>query len=424
MESKFCKTVCVVGLGYVGLPTAAIISNAGIRVIGVDVNKNVVDTINRGEIHIVEPDLGALVKKSVESGLLIAKTKPQIADIFIIAVPTPIKADKTPDLSFVESAAQAIAPYLKSGDLLILESTSPVGTTEMLSQLLADSRADLTFPHTHGSTSCIRLAYCPERILPGNVIREIVSNDRIIGGLSDQCSKSAENLYKRFITGQCFITSSKTAELCKLTENSFRDVNIAFANELSMICESAGVNVWELIKLANKHPRVNILQPSAGVGGHCIAVDPWFIVSAQPNKARLIKTARNVNDAKPAFVVEKVLNSINQQAGQRYQRKVEDITIGIFGLSFKPNIDDFRESPALEIATKISRLHAGKVLLVEPYLKRLPDGFGDNSKLSNIADTLMECSIAVILVAHKEFFSELVNVRSEVKIIDVCGIFR
>ena len=296
----------MIGLGYIGLPTAAVIASRGIKVIGVDINQHAVDIINQGKIHIIEPDLDALVHEVVRTGKLRATTLVEPADAFLIAVPTPFKGNHEPDLSYVESAARAIAPVLKKGDMVILESTSPVGCTEQMAEWLAQARPDLTFPHQAYEAADINLAYCPERVLPGKVIHELVENDRVIGGMTPHCAARAAELYKTFVKGDCIITNARTAEMCKLTENSFRDVNIAFANELSLICDEQDINVWELIKLANLHPRVNILQPGPGVGGHCIAVDPWFIVAKSPNTARLIRTAREVNDHKPHYVIEKV----------------------------------------------------------------------------------------------------------------------
>jgi UDP-N-acetyl-D-mannosaminuronic acid dehydrogenase len=353
------KTISIIGLGYIGLPTAAVFASRKIKVIGVDVNQKTVDTINRGQIHIVEPDLDMLVHAAITEGYLRATTQPEPADAFLIAVPTPFKSDHNgdhePDLGFIEAASQSIAPVLKAGDLVILESTSPVGATEQMAGWLATARPDLTFPQTHGEASDIRIAYCPERVLPGHVLRELVQNDRIIGGMTPKCSDAAARLYKTFVQGECVITNTRTAEMCKLTENSFRDVNIAFANELSIICDKQGINVWELIKLANRHPRVNILQPGPGVGGHCIAVDPWFIVSAAPEEARLIRTAREVNDSKPEWVIDKVKLAVSDYLVANPDKTVKGVTVACFGLTFKPNIDDLRESPSLFIVESISR---------------------------------------------------------------------
>ncbi|OAM58107.1 UDP-N-acetyl-D-mannosamine dehydrogenase, partial [Salmonella enterica subsp. enterica serovar Agona str. 400095 22] len=299
-------TISVIGLGYIGLPTAAAFASRQKQVIGVDINQHAVDTINRGEIHIVEPALGNVVKMAVEGGFLRATTTPVEADAYLIAVPTPFKGDHDPDMAYVEAAAKSIAPVLKKGALVILESTSPVGATEQMAGWLAGMRPDLTFPQQAGEQADVNIAYCPERVLPGQVMVELIKNDRVIGGMTPVCSARASALYKIFLEGECVVTNSRTAEMCKLTENSFRDVNIAFANELSLICAEQGINVWELIRLANRHPRVNILQPGPGVGGHCIAVDPWFIVAQNPQQARLIRTAREVNDGKPHWVVDQV----------------------------------------------------------------------------------------------------------------------
>lgn len=350
---KEFNTVSIVGMGYIGLPTAAVFASHKVKVIGVDVNKHVVDTINRGEIHIIEPDLDKVVRIAVQEGYLCATTQPEPADAFLIAVPTPFKEGSTgphhPDMDYIEAAAKSIAPVLKRGDLVILESTSPVGATEQMAAWLALARPDLTFPQTDGEASDIRVAHCPERVLPGQVLRELVQNDRVIGGMTPKCSDLASRLYKVFVQGECVITNARTAEMCKLTENSFRDVNIAFANELSIICDKLGIGVWELIKLANRHPRVNILQPGPGVGGHCIAVDPWFIVSATPDEAKLIRTAREVNDSKPEWVIEKVKLAIASYLMAHGDLSVKDVTIACYGLAFKPDIDDLRESPAMRI---------------------------------------------------------------------------
>ncbi|ENM3886805.1 UDP-N-acetyl-D-mannosamine dehydrogenase, partial [Vibrio cholerae] len=305
------ETISIIGLGYIGLPTAAMFASRKKKVIGVDVNQHIVNTINKGKIHIVEPDLDMIVHAAVSEGYLKASTEVVSAEAFLIAVPTPFLPCKegevpAPDLSYIEAASKAIAPVLKKGDLVILESTSPVGTTEQMAVWLAEARKDLTFPQTHGSSADINIAHCPERVLPGHVVRELVENDRVIGGMTEKCSLRAVELYKTFVQGECVITNARTAEMAKLTENSSRDVQIAFANELSIVCDKLGIDVWELIKLANRHPRVNILQPGPGVGGHCIAVDPWFIVSSTPEDAKLIHTARKVNDSKPEWVIDKV----------------------------------------------------------------------------------------------------------------------
>lgn len=399
--------ISVIGLGYIGLPTAAMFASSKKNVIGVDTNQKIVETINAGEIHIAEPELDILVRAVISEGCFRAVTQPEPADAFLIAVPTPFLPTKTdkdvpkPDLKFVKSASEAIAPVLKKGDLVILESTSPVGTTEQISEWLACIRPDLTFPHTHGAKSDIRVAYCPERVLPGQVVRELVENDRIIGGITEKCSKLAIQLYKAFVRGECVITNARTAEMAKLTENASRDVSIAFANELSIICDKLKINVWELIRLANRHPRVNILQPGPGVGGHCIAVDPWFIASAAPNDAKLITTARKVNNFKTKWVVEKVKIAINDFLQSNPDMSVEDVVIACYGLAFKPDIDDLRESPSMLIAQNISEFHKGKVLAVEPNVKKLPDSLNIELVSFDFAET--EADIAVLLVDHKDF---------------------
>ncbi|WP_349736655.1 UDP-N-acetyl-D-mannosamine dehydrogenase [Pseudomonas jessenii] len=397
------KTISVVGLGYIGLPTAAVFASRKKQVIGVDVNQNAVDIINRGEIHIVEPDLDMVVHAAVTEGYLRATTRPEPADAFLIAVPTPFKGDHEPDLGYIESASKSIAPVLKKGDLVILESTSPVGATEQMAAWLAEARPDLSFPQTHGESSDIRIAHCPERVLPGHVLRELVQNDRVIGGMTPKCSELAISLYKIFVQGECIVTNARTAEMCKLTENSFRDVNIAFANELSMICDKLDINVWELIRLANRHPRVNILQPGPGVGGHCIAVDPWFIVSKTPEHAKLIRTAREVNDGKPKWVLEKVQLAVADFLQTHPDKSAREVTIACFGLAFKPDIDDLRESPATAICEQISKMHPGIVLAVEPNIDLLPAKLEKSMSLSMIESALAEADIIVLLVDHKEF---------------------
>lgn len=396
------ETISVIGLGYIGLPTAAVFASRKKKVIGVDVNKKAVDTINRGEIHIVEPDLDMVVHAAVTEGYLKAVTIPEPADAFLIAVPTPFKGDHEPDLGYIESASKAIAPVLKKGDLVILESTSPVGATEQMAAWMAEARPDLTFPQTHGEESDIRVAHCPERVLPGHVLRELVQNDRVIGGMTKKCSDKAAALYKTFVEGECVITNARTAEMCKLTENSFRDVNIAFANELSMICDKLDINVWELIRLANRHPRVNILQPGPGVGGHCIAVDPWFIVSKTPEQARLIRTAREVNDSKPTWIMKKIKQAMRDFLLENPDKTESGVTIACFGLSFKPDIDDLRESPAFKIAKQISVLHPGPVLAIEPNIKSLPDDAG-GLILVSVKEAIESADIIVMLVNHKVF---------------------
>ncbi len=417
------ETISVIGLGYIGLPTAAVFASRKKKVIGVDVNQKAVDTINRGEIHIVEPDLDMVVHAAVTEGYLKAVTTPEPADAFLIAVPTPFKGDHEPDLGYIESASKAIAAVLKKGDLVILESTSPVGATEQMAAWMAEARPDLTFPQNHGEESDIRVAHCPERVLPGHVLRELVQNDRVIGGMTAKCSEKAAALYKTFVKGECFITSARTAEMCKLTENSFRDVNIAFANELSIICDKLDINVWELIRLANRHPRVNILQPGPGVGGHCIAVDPWFIVSKTPEQARLIRTAREVNDLKPQWVVDKVKLAVAENLLANPQKTAKDVVISCFGLSFKSDIDDMRESPAVNIANKLSFIHPGKILAVEPNVNSLPTLLADKVVLKDMNAALAESDIILLLVDHKEFKSIELTEEDRKKLIDTRGAF-
>lgn len=418
------QTISVIGLGYIGLPTAAVFASRKKKVIGVDVNQLAVDTINSGGIHIVEPDLDMVVHAAVTEGYLRATTQAEPADAFLIAVPTPFKGDHEPDLSYIESASKAIAPVLKKGDLVILESTSPVGATEQMAAWLAASRPDLSFPQTHGEDSDIRVAHCPERVLPGHVLRELVQNDRVIGGMTTKCSKSAVKLYEIFVEGECVITNARTAEMCKLTENSFRDVNIAFANELSIICDKLDINVWELIRLANRHPRVSILQPGPGVGGHCIAVDPWFIVSKTPEEAKLIRTAREVNDKKPHWVEDKVKLAVDEFLQQNPERTALDVTIACFGLAFKPDIDDLRESPALAIAHKIAAAHPGRVLAVEPNIEALSiELAGKKLVLRDIDQALAESDVLVLLVDHKVFKNISVAELQGHKIIDTRGVW-
>jgi len=416
-------TISVIGLGYIGLPTAAVFASRKKKVIGVDVNQKAVETINRGEIHIVEPDLDMVVHAAVTEGYLRATTSPEAADAFLIAVPTPFKDNHEPDLRYIESASKAIAPVLKKGDLVILESTSPVGATEQMADWLAEARPDLSFPQTHGEASDIRVAHCPERVLPGHVLRELVQNDRVIGGMTPKCSAAAAELYKIFVEGDCVITNARTAEMCKLTENSFRDVNIAFANELSIICDKLDINVWELIRLANRHPRVNILQPGPGVGGHCIAVDPWFIVSKTPEQARLIRAAREVNDDKPEWVLNKVKLAVAEFLQANPEKTAQEVTIACFGLAFKPDIDDLRESPALAITQTIVATHPGPVLAVEPNVEELPEKLSNKLKLHALEQALAEADVIVLLVDHREFKDIPQTSLAGHKVVDTRGIW-
>lgn len=400
------NNICVIGLGYIGLPTAAIFASKGMKVLGVDIDQTTIDTINQGKIHIIEPGLDKLVNSAVKSGHLRAAKTPESSDAFLIAVPTPFKKNKSevpqPDLSYIKKASDAIAPFLKKGDLVILESTVPVGTTEQLAEWLQNSRPDLNFTKDSHDEVDINIAHCPERVLPGQILKELVRNDRVIGGITMNCSKRAIELYGKFVAGECIVTNARTAEMAKLTENSCRDVEIAFANELSMICDELDIDVWELISLSNRHPRINILQPGPGVGGHCIAVDPWFIISKTPKKAQLIHMARFVNNTKPGWVINKVKITITDFLQKHPDKTIRDITIACYGLTFKADIDDLRESPALNIAQKIAATHPGKVLAVEPNIDYLlnKDTMID---LSTFPFAQEHADIHLLLVDHKEF---------------------
>ncbi len=415
-------TISVIGLGYIGLPTAAVFASQKKNVVGVDINARAVETINRGAIHIVEPALDKVVHDAVTQGYLRATTQPEAADAFLIAVPTPFMADHQPDLRFVKAAAESIAPVLKKGDLVILESTSPVGATEQMAEWLAVTRPDLRFPQ-HGGTPDIFIAYCPERVLPGKIMQELIHNDRVIGGMTPACSAQASALYRLFLQGECVETNARTAELCKLTENSFRDVNIAFANELSLICADQGINVWELIALANRHPRVNILQPGPGVGGHCIAVDPWFIVAQNPSLARLIRTAREVNDSKPHWVLNQVKTALADCLTQSGKR-ADEVVIACFGLAFKPNIDDLRESPAMQVAQMIAEWHRGQSWVVEPHIDALPATLGDKATLVSCEQALAQADVLVMLVDHDRFRAVEASQVTQRWIVDTRGVWR
>lgn len=416
-------TISMIGLGYIGLPTATMFASRKKHVIGVDVSKHAVDTINSGKIHIVEPELDMLVHAAVTEGFLRATLTPEPADAFLVAVPTPFKDGHKADLSYVEAAARSIAPVLRKGNLVVLESTSPVGATEQMAGWLAQARPDLTFPQQAGDAADVQIAYCPERVLPGKVVHELVSNDRVIGGMTQTASQMAVALYKTFVEGECIVTNARTAEMCKLTENSFRDVNIAFANELSIICDKLDINVWELIALANRHPRVNILQPGAGVGGHCIAVDPWFIVDTCPDEARIIRTAREVNDHKPEWVLEKVKAAIVDTLVQEPGKTMAEVKVACLGLAFKPDIDDLRESPALDIAQKVAALGC-QVLAVEPNIKALPSKISfPNLILNELAESLTTADVICVLVKHKTFVMAIEDIRHHVCVIDAVGLF-
>ena len=395
MKSDTKPDVCVVGLGYIGLPTAAVIARAGCRVRGVDVSQGVVDTINRGEIHIEEVDLDGLVHGVVARGLLSASTEVAAADVFVIAVPTPFDKDHAPDISYVLAAAQAVAPVLKQGDVVILESTSPVGTTEKMRDMIAQLRPDLKCPGLTDQTPDISIAYCPERVLPGRILEELTNNDRSIGGITPRCARKALAFYKRFVRGTCVTTDARSAEMTKLVENAYRDVNIAFANELSIVADRMGLDVWEVIRLANRHPRVNILQPGPGVGGHCIAVDPWFIVHGAPEETPLIRTARGVNDGKIRHVIAKAEALVAANPAAR---------VACLGLAFKANIDDFRESPARLVAATLARRFGSRIEVVEPYAAELPREFeGTGARQIDLDTALEDCDILIVLVDHDVF---------------------
>ena len=414
MQADSKPTVAVIGLGYIGLPTAAVIARSGSKVIGVDVAEHVVETINEGRIHIEEIDLEGLVQGVVARGLLSASTRVPQADVFVIAVPTPFDDDHAPDISFVLDAARAVAPKLKAGDTIILESTSPVGTTEQVRDLIARERPDLAAPGLSEGTADIAIAYCPERVLPGRILEELTNNDRVIGGITPRCARKALNFYRRFVRGECITSSARAAEMTKLTENAYRDVNIAFANELSIVSDKLGLDVWEVIRLANRHPRVNILSPGPGVGGHCIAVDPWFIVHSAPDETPLIRTARAVNEGKTGHVVEHAERLIARTQGR----------VACLGLAFKANIDDFRESPALKIAAALAQRHGERIHVVEPYADALPREFdGTGARLIDLDSAIDDCATFIVLVDHDLFKSVPLDERADKLIYDTRGIW-
>jgi UDP-N-acetyl-D-mannosaminuronic acid dehydrogenase len=399
--------ICVVGLGYIGLPSAALLASAGHVVVGVDVDESVVETINRGEIHIVEPDLDAFVRSAVSAGLLKAHTRPQSADIFMVCVPTPFYEGgeiPQPNIDYVLAATKSIAGLLRPGNMVILESTSPVGTTTRLANLLQAEGVDV---------STIHIAYCPERVLPGKIMTELIQNDRVVGGFTPGAAKVIADFYRSFVSGEVLETDAATAEMCKLTENSYRDVNIAFANELSLICANEGIDVWMLIELANRHPRVNILQPGPGVGGHCIAVDPWFIVARDPQNARMIRTAREVNNRKPDWVIREIESAITDFA----EKNGRPPLIACLGLAFKPDIDDLRESPALQIAYAL-KARGHQLITVEPNIAK-HDEF-DNIDLERALEI---AELAVVLVKHQQFLEpQIKTMLQEIPTLDFCGI--
>jgi UDP-N-acetyl-D-mannosaminuronic acid dehydrogenase len=411
--------VCTIGLGYIGLPTSALMADNLIRVHGVDINQSVVETINQGKIHILEEGLEDVVKKTVESGYFKADTKAKLSDVYLVVVPTPFSSNYEPDISYIKAATESIVPLLKEGDLYIIESTSPIGTTEKMARLIASKRPDLlNNPDEVFDPQCskmkISIAYCPERVLPGNVMYELVHNDRVIGGLDKESTDKACEFYSTFVKGELHKTNSRTAEMCKLTENASRDVQIAFANELSIICDKADVDPWELIHLANKHPRVNILQPGCGVGGHCIAVDPWFIVSDYPLESRMIASAREINNHKAFWCADKIKSEIKSF---ELKKKLPPV-VAIMGLAFKPNIDDLRESPAKYIAMKVLQTDfGGEVLFCEPNIED-----HENLKLTHYTDAYNRADIVAFLVAHDQF--KTLSMNKEKVILDFCGVMK
>ena len=412
----FERGVAVIGLGYIGLPTSAVLSQHGVRVKGVDVNPHAVDSINAGEVHIVEPDLDAIVAGSVALGTLTAHLEVQPADAFLVAVPTPFKEGHQPDLTYVEQATRSLAKVLRGGEVVILESTSPPGTTLQMSRWLAEERPDLRFPHEHPEAPDVHVAHCPERVLPGRIMLELITNDRLVGGLTTACAERAADLYRLFCKGDVIITDAASAEMAKLVENSFRDVNIAFANELASVCEHMDLDVWEVIALANKHPRVNVLQPGPGVGGHCIAVDPWFIVAAAPEHTRLIRAAREINDARPSQVVAQVDVLAPQGA-----------TVACLGLAFKPNIDDLRESPAVDATRLLSVARPDlRILAVEPHVRELPRSLAtlDNVTFVPLEKALEVADVVLLLVDHKDFHSVDAATLQGKRVVDTRGAWR
>ncbi|MES2218864.1 MAG: UDP-N-acetyl-D-mannosamine dehydrogenase [Pseudomonadota bacterium] len=414
MKVTFNK-IAVIGLGYIGLPTAAILASRELNVVGVDIDENTVNIVNNGKVHIIEPDLDTLVHNVVIAGKLRAVTVPEAADVFLITVPTPITEDQQPDVSYVNAAIDSISHLLRKGNLIILESTSPVGTTDNISRRLAEVRDDLTFPHQEAVQPDIHIAYCAERVMPGQIIRELVENDRIIGGITPACTLLARSLYELFVKGKCISTNSRTAEMTKLTENSFRDVNIAFANELSIICEKLQINVWELITLANHHPRVTILQPGPGVGGHCIAVDPWFIVHSAPSEAKIIRAAREVNDSKPLFVLAKIRETAKGFTNPR---------LACLGITYKPNTDDLRESPVIKILQSLGDSSNFKIDIVEPNISALPANLQKYPQfnLVDCATALSNADIIVMMVAHTEFKRLDMNLLKGKTVIDLINL--
>jgi UDP-N-acetyl-D-mannosaminuronic acid dehydrogenase len=410
------QKVVVLGLGYIGLPTAAVIASKGLKVVGVDTKESVVRTVASGAIHIAEPDLDGLVQKVVSSGALVTSTTPEPADVFMIAVPTPIDSENRPDLSYVNAAVESIVGVLAPGNLVILESTSPIGTTEMIAKRILERRPDLEIGGNEKEGIVgVAVAYCPERVLPGRILTELVNNDRCIGGVTPWCTRKAQRFYKMFVRGACVPTTASAAELVKLTENAYRDTNIAFANELSLICDRFNINVWEVIDLANRHPRVNVLRPGPGVGGHCIAIDPWFIIDSAPDLARVMRTSREVNNSKTRQVIERAEKLIDDHPYAK---------VACCGLAFKANVDDLRESPAMEIAMHLVAKYGSRVKVVEPNLREIPKEFElSGAEFVNIDDALKSCEIAILLVDHDEFKMVSLAERRHLDVIDTRGIW-
>ncbi len=408
-------SVCVLGLGYVGLPTAALLAANGMDVLGVDIDTSRVDAVNAGTSPISEPGLDEAVADAVASGRLRAGREPETADAFIVAVPTPVRADHSPDLGALHAAVEGLAPLLRAGDMVVVESTSPVGSTESVSARLAGLRPDLAFPHAHGDDADVRVAYCPERVLPGNALAELVGNDRVIGGVSPSCARAARRLYEAFVEGECHLADARTAEMVKLSENAFRDVNIAFANELSVVCEALGVDPWAMIRLANRHPRVDILQPGPGVGGHCIPVDPWFIVHSEPERTPLIRAARMVNDRKPDWVARRVVETCAELDGP---------VVACLGLAYKKDTGDLRESPSIAVVRGIRRMFEGPILVVEPHVDALPEELSaDSCELVGLEHALDAADVVVLLTDHSSFMEIDPRSLDGKKILDSRGVW-
>ncbi len=417
MTERAFNKICVIGLGYVGLPTAAVFASRGVAVLGVDIDARAVNLINDGKVHIVEPDLDILVKGAVAAGKLSAKTAPEPADAFVIAVPTPFKDDHKPDLKYVKSAVESLAGVLKKGDLVIIESTCPVGTTDSASAWLAEARPDLSFPHTAGEAADVNIAHSPERVLPGRVLIELVRNDRVVGGISPECARRTAQLYRIAVEGECLLTTARTAELVKLSENAYRDVNIAFANELSLVCDKLDIDVWEAVRLANHHPRVNILNPGPGVGGHCIAVDPWFIVDSAPEVTPLIQAARAVNDGKPG----KIAAAVIQAAAE-----CKNTNIACLGLAYKANIDDLRESPSVDVVAELAHQETLTLFAVEPHCDMLPAELAASSRveLSSLEDAINKAGVIVLLTDHRAFSDIDPAAYPDKRFIDTRGLWK